>query len=1387
MPSINDFDRVLSGAATSNTPRGVSNTSGGFAPSIHDLDNVLRSSPQVQPTQAPTSSGRSIRDIDNLLSNNQTQDVYTGTIEKSSPLKTSQRVGLSTENTIEGKKNILKQMGFEPLQDQNGDLLVRQGDKVYPVDEKGFSIGDIAEFFGGQIPTATSIAGAVAGGIAGSVVPGFGTVAGGAIGGGIGAGIGDFIRQKLAQGYGSQQKTDIGEIGIQTGAGIVGGLIPGGKIVQSVVGKFGGNAVIDKLITTGARKTIEEATGELIAKGASEATAVKFASDLISSELSKTLAGRAAINATVGGLTGAGQSAAEVAYRGGNLKDIAGGALEGLGAGALFGVGFGEATHRGIGVVNKALPKPSLESRLLGEFAGRTPTIDEVRTFIDSADVTSAEKTRVLSLLEPQRTPTETVPLGKFALPDGNITSSQVSDALFRAKVKNEDIPTIINKLVEAGAGKRVGNDLIFDSVAVRDVVARDNLIKTAQPQSTATSIGVEKTTTDMSSSKLPKALAGAKPKYGYGSKLFSLEFASDIDKALYIIAKDTKSAKHDAYIGWLKTVLPDKTETQLKTLGKTVKSSIKELAKSSEPGVLTIPAVNQPQTATQTPADIARIASGKTDITTDTTQIQQRTPLVVAEPLPEAPTRNTAADLAMAETLRGKQNNIPQIINPDSTVNVENLYEQSLKGGDRIVSKVGVMGKMLDALTNTFDPKDAKSQWRRAMGRTFASVRKVLNGFGDVGKDMVKTFDDITKQEDRFMSKSKEAASRFVKYLDELTPEQRQEQQLLRLRNNVANMKAEGRNKLRTPEEVLAQTNDPKVKKALQLYFSATKEISAALNGRWYKVDGKPAYKAGEPTLFHPRDYGEQTQVDNTARINEVAQDLLSKNPDMTLRQAEADARRQVEIQQQHSSKVASGYGVKTPINTIDDAITAGFELDDAKALEFFINKNSKTAAIMDVLGKKGIYETSELGDVQDGEQAVEGPKKAIAQYYNQIQADFAKEIDRYIAEKQFNPKEGKAFRSVLTHYLDFSFKGGDIGELWNTARKIQALKLTTSGINNFFQPFLNLLKADFPSFFKGIRAAWFRSASPMTLARLREFGIKDLNDLTVESGAKQHQYLETSDDGLSNTVLDKATKVTGAGLKLTETGNRQGAAIAGFDFAYRAAKVLNDPNIPITTKVSMANDLSLLLGREIKHTEQLVLSRDDMLNAAYNFTKATQFGYDPLNLPHWANTGWGKAIFQFKSFVYNSTRLTFESTIGELQQGNVGRATRNFMIMSLLYPLPGEAIRAFRHYVLGSPTPEDEGIMHRWFGDVGEIVGLGFLDSIIESPDGYSFFVNVFGGPTATTVAQGVDWLRQAVPQLFDGEIGSSLESTFNFATKQFGGAGSLIRNRVISPLSE
>ena len=94
---------------------------------------------------------------------------------------------------------------------------------------------------------------------------------------------------------------------------------------------------------------------------------------------------------------------------------------------------------------------------------------------------------------------------------------------------------------------------------------------------------------------KLPRELAGAKPRYGFGQKLFTLSFNSDIDKALYIVAQTKKSKADEKYMDFLRKVFSDNTDEQIRTKGSTVRSAIKELARESEPGNLVIEKVDQP------------------------------------------------------------------------------------------------------------------------------------------------------------------------------------------------------------------------------------------------------------------------------------------------------------------------------------------------------------------------------------------------------------------------------------------------------------------------------------------------------------------------------------------------------------------------------------------------------------------------------------------------------------------------------------------------------------------------------------------------------------------------------------------------------------------------
>jgi hypothetical protein len=85
----------------------------------------------------------------------------------------------------------------------------------------------------------------------------------------------------------------------------------------------------------------------------------------------------------------------------------------------------------------------------------------------------------------------------------------------------------------------------------------------------------------------LPADLSGARPRYNFGTKAFTLQFASDIDKAAYIAA--TKGSSADArYVDFVKRQT-GMNEDQVRELGTQVRDSIKDQAKTAKAGQLTI------------------------------------------------------------------------------------------------------------------------------------------------------------------------------------------------------------------------------------------------------------------------------------------------------------------------------------------------------------------------------------------------------------------------------------------------------------------------------------------------------------------------------------------------------------------------------------------------------------------------------------------------------------------------------------------------------------------------------------------------------------------------------------------------------------------------------
>ena len=79
----------------------------------------------------------------------------------------------------------------------------------------------------------------------------------------------------------------------------------------------------------------------------------------------------------------------------------------------------------------------------------------------------------------------------------------------------------------------------------------------------------------------LPRDLAGADPRYGYGSKQFTLRFERDIDKAAYIAAQSKLSRRDADYVRFV-TEATGLTEPQVREMGVRVRERIKAMARDA-------------------------------------------------------------------------------------------------------------------------------------------------------------------------------------------------------------------------------------------------------------------------------------------------------------------------------------------------------------------------------------------------------------------------------------------------------------------------------------------------------------------------------------------------------------------------------------------------------------------------------------------------------------------------------------------------------------------------------------------------------------------------------------------------------------------------------------
>lgn len=185
----------------------------------------------------------------------------------------------------------------------------------------------------------------------------------------------------------------------------------------------------------------------------------------------------------------------------------------------------------------------------------------------------------------------------------GKITKEIVENALERSL--KEGVENITERTIREGA-ENTAESLVrrVDNVTARTITDIENATKRklSKQEADAVRSSVEtrlrqpsldlppgkaavNAAEDVPTARLPRNLAGAKPRFGFGPKQFVLDFANDIDKAAYITAQPKRSIADNAYLKFVEDAT-GMTEQQIRAHGMDVRNAIKELARVADDSV---------------------------------------------------------------------------------------------------------------------------------------------------------------------------------------------------------------------------------------------------------------------------------------------------------------------------------------------------------------------------------------------------------------------------------------------------------------------------------------------------------------------------------------------------------------------------------------------------------------------------------------------------------------------------------------------------------------------------------------------------------------------------------------------------------------------------------
>ncbi len=564
-------------------------------------------------------------------------------------------------------------------------------------------------------------------------------------------------------------------------------------------------------------------------------------------------------------------------------------------------------------------------------------------------------------------------------------------------------------------------------------------------------------------------------------------------------------------------------------------------------------------------------------------------------------------------------------------------------------------------------------------------------------------------------------------------------------IRNKVDVLGIEG---LDDTERALYQAYQNVAGEKLPTKADSSKQLNALL--REFRGD-RIIRIAGEPAVIFPTTFEEAADVTRITR--EMLDAEITRSTELTrLAQtnptlADVRARQALEATLGKKTGPAGGQARAKVYETADEAIANGINIDAIEAYSNFIRRKSNTAAQFGVFGK----EIKELGLDVTGLETTDALSRANRGVLMEgVREDLA---------ERFSGKELDTMVDLIDSQVDIFLNGANFGTWTSKIKEFNAFKLTTAFLKNIYQSTSAIMESDIPTFLKGTKSIFTQEG--------RAFAKK--------AAVAQEQVFETAATGKIQKVLNKILKP----LTFIENNiNRVASANAGMHWAEHLAKIANGKTRHAPDAL---NRLEELLGTQFKRGKAIVLTEKDLIKAANRFTAKTQFGFNPLDMPYWANTPFGSIAFQFKNFAYNQMVFILRNTAGELQRGNPGRATANLMAIMTLYPATGSVIGAIENVLFGRETESDLLTVQGYLDRVTTSGGLGYATDVMRSLGvrGGEGVLLSLAGPTAATFASLIDLFRDMASDLGEGDIKASLEDVAIFTSRQLGGAGAIGRN--------